>query len=594
MNSTLSPSSTARRIIDQLVQEGVKTFFGIPGGPVCALFEAIRLHPEARLVLVQHEASAGMIAAAFHKASNEVPCIVVTSGPGITNSITGIANLYLERCPALVLAGDVSWQSSGRILAQDSGFQGIDTTHLMAPVTVYRDRLVTSNGALGKTRAALRASQVRSRRGPALLVIPLDVSYAECHDPDALTLKITHHEDREYKRMFDAQKEEIRDLLRNAQRPLVVVGHGARPETTAILEMIEALDVPFVTTPRAKGVMPETHPLSLRNGGMAASMWARRYTETPPDVCVVLGSDLDDTAVGTTKYVSEKTLLIHVDIDPSVFSRNFATYIALQQDIGEFCRDISHAMMCITVPKRVNRQLDYAKNVSPFDQPEPHKVASSSPALIRPDALMRDLAAEMKKNEKARVYTDIGEHMLFALHYLTSRGMVSTGDTPDFNIQLELGSMGSGICGAIGHALAHPEHHVICVTGDGCMQMYGSEVMTAHRERLNVTFIVFNDGRYNMVHHGMKQLFGEAEQYSQGSTDFAMWAASQGIHAAHIDGVGDLKAILQSFRVMRRKNPRPCVINVDVDPEVRIRGGGRVEALQQMSMSAVEAEKVLV
>jgi acetolactate synthase-1/2/3 large subunit len=171
--------------------------------------------------------------------------------------------------------------------------------------------------------------------------------------------------------------------------------------------------------------------------------------------------------------------------------------------------------------------------------------------------------------------TDIGEHMLFALHYLTA-------SAPDaFHVQLNLGSMGSGIAGAIGLALADRTRPVVCIAGDGGMQMAGMEALVALRERLPVLFVVFNDGRYNMVHHGMRQIFGEASAYDAPRIDFSAWAAAFGMPAVVVSRPAEVdRDLLRDLLA----HGGPALIDARIDASVRIRGGGRVEALQHMSM----------
>jgi acetolactate synthase-1/2/3 large subunit len=190
---------------------------------------------------------------------------------------------------------------------------------------------------------------------------------------------------------------------------------------------------------------------------------------------------------------------------------------------------------------------------------------------IAPHRVIADLDAALPD---AVWVSDIGEHMLSALHYVTARG-------PDrFFIQLALGSMGSGIAGAIGMALGTPHRRVICVCGDGGMQMAGSEVLVAVRERLPIVFVVFNDGRYNMVHHGMKALYGTTHQWDTAFVDFAEWGRAMGIASCRIESPGEITSDLIDGLL---DGGGPVILDVRIDREVRIRGAGRVEALQQMS-----------
>jgi acetolactate synthase-1/2/3 large subunit len=198
---------------------------------------------------------------------------------------------------------------------------------------------------------------------------------------------------------------------------------------------------------------------------------------------------------------------------------------------------------------------------------------------IPPHRAVADLQEAM--GAEARFVTDIGEHMLFALHYLTARG------PQDFHIQLNLGSMGSGIAGAAGLALADRERPVVCICGDGGMQMSGMEILTSLKMRLPVLYAVFNDSRYNMVHHGMKQLFGHAEAYDTPSIDFSAWARAMGIPAVTIRQGGEINSSLVSELLA---TGGPALLDIHIDREVRLRGGGRVEALQHMSVLTQHAQ----
>jgi acetolactate synthase-1/2/3 large subunit len=300
-------------------------------------------------------------------------------------------------------------------------------------------------------------------------------------------------------------------------------------------------------------------------------MWARRYTAAPVDVCLALGTDLDDSSTGATPYLGERGKLVHVDLDARVFGRNVPTALGVNADLGLFaaalCEEIGSTGL---VNGRARVALRDARSVSPYEVAEP---GSDGAHPVRSHRLLADLEAAV--GPRTRVVTDIGEHMLFALHYLTAAA-------PDsFFVQLNLGSMGSGIAGAIGLALADPLRPVACVTGDGCMHMSGMEALVAIREQLPILFVVFNDGRYNMVHHGMRQIFGEAAGYESPPVDFAAWARAMGMPSAVVSRPGELtRALVDSLL----QAGGPGLIDARIDPAPHIRGGGRVEALQKMSI----------
>lgn len=325
----------AHRLVRALVQAGVDTFFGIPGGPVSPVFDAILNTAGARLIESRHETGAAFAAADYQRASGRTPAVVVTAGPGATNAVTGIVSAHLERVPMLVICGDVAWAAEGGRLLQDSGPEGIAVESMLGNVTratvrVAQARTVTSQGL-----AALEAAQNPLNPGPALLVLPIQLGRAVTPTGSVSAAR------------FEVQARPPRDVveataeaLANARRPLLVLGAACRPHAAAVRRLVDALNVPFVTTPQAKGVVSELHPRSLRHGGLAASMWAREYTSQGVDVALALGTDLDDCSVGPTRYVAEGGKLIHVDLNSAVFGRNLPTELGVVADLAAFAEDL--------------------------------------------------------------------------------------------------------------------------------------------------------------------------------------------------------------------------------------------------------------
>jgi acetolactate synthase-1/2/3 large subunit len=197
--------------------------------------------------------------------------------------------------------------------------------------------------------------------------------------------------------------------------------------------------------------------------------------------------------------------------------------------------------------------------------------------VISPQRAIADL--QHAAGPDARFITDIGEHMLFALHYLTAKG-------PDsFDIRLGLGSMGSGIAGAIGLAIGNPSQRVVCVCGDGGMQMIGMEALVAIQRKLPILFAVFNDARYNMVYHGMKEVCGREASFETPWVDFVKWGRALGMDGARIHHPGQLTPRVVDRLLMRG----PAILDIRIDRDKRLKGGGRNEALTQMSMPQEES-----
>jgi acetolactate synthase-1/2/3 large subunit len=530
------------------------------------LFDAILRSPGSTLIESRHETNAVFSAVGYWRATGKVPVVVVTAGPGATNVITGVVSAHLERVPMLVICGDVAWASSGGRLLQSLGREGIGIEDMLKNVTRATMRVALPRSAASQAIAALRAATNLENPGPALLVVPIDCGASpveSSHQIESIRTAITSQID-------DHVVLDVAQMLATARRPLIVVGAACRPHARAVQRMIETLRIPFATTPQAKGIIAEDHPYSLRNLGMAGSWWARRYTAGDVDVALAIGTDLDDVSIGPTPPVGPDGALIHVDLDPTVFNRNFPTRLGITCDLGPFVRRL----------REVARELDLfnpnaatvmaeAVQGSPFDF-ETFRT-DDSPTLA-PHRVIHDLEAAVGSD--ATFITDIGEHMLFALHYLTSVGPKS------FAIHLGLGSMASGICSAIGHAIGNRDRRVVCICGDGGMQMAGSELLVAAKLRLPIVYAVFNDARYNMVYHGYKQQFGDEAPWDTPWVDFVGWARSMGMPGARIDRPGQITAALLDEL---GAESLPIVLDIRHDASVRIRGAGRVEALQHMS-----------
>ncbi|MFO0650332.1 MAG: thiamine pyrophosphate-binding protein [Polyangiales bacterium] len=566
-----APRPAARHLVEALVAEGVETFFGVPGGPVSPIFEAVLATPGARLVASRHESAAAFAAMGHHRATGRVSAVLVTAGPGATNALTGVAAASTEAVPMLVISGDVPWASTGGRHVQDCGPEGLSIEAMFASVTRATVRVARAASAASQGLAALQAALTPYREGPALLVIPMDVAREPTDAAPLPRLSMRAASPAP----ADAVRETAR-LLASAARPLVVVGAGARRDAGRVRALLDALDVPFMTTPRAKGIVSEEHPRSLRNGGLAASWWARRYTSAGVDAALVLGTDLCDIDTGPTPPIAPDGTLVHVDMNPAVFNRSHRAALPVTADLGDF----ADALRALVVTSGVRNPRGpalaaEARARSPFDAPD---FARDEAPQITPARAVADL--ERAAGPDARFVSDIGEHMLAALHYLTA-------STPErFTIHLGLGSMTSGIASAVGISLADRRRRVVCICGDGGVQMASMEALVAARERLPIVYAVFNDARYNMVHHGYKQLYGVEASWEMPPVDMVAWAASLGVRGARIDHPGEIDAALLDDLT----RDGPCVLDIRIDREARIRGAGRNESLAHMSLPVVREE----
>jgi acetolactate synthase-1/2/3 large subunit len=558
--------TAAASMVELLCSMGVETFFGVPGGPIIPVFHAILNHPRARLIEARQETHGIFAAMGLYRATNQVSAVAVTAGPGATNVVTGVAAAYLERVPMIVLCGDVPWLSTGRKLLQDTGPYGLGIERMLQGITRAVVRVSKAESAAAQLRAAIEAALDPSSPGPVLVVVSVDWSGARAQMPSLIGSSPHRVVDRPAP--TQGELDTIVRAFSAAQRPLVVVGAGCREAAPAVRHLIETLGAPFVTTPQAKGIVPEDHPLSLRTCGMAASFWARNYMRAKPDVALVLGTDLDDVATAGTPPVAPDGTLIHVDTDSSVFGRNFPTAIGAVYDVEAFATALADAARTLD-DSRYEGLIRQTKSVSPFDAPG-FETDASEP--LAPHRVIADL--ERAAGPHATFVTDIGEHMLFALHYVTATA------ARRFVIHLGLGSMASGIVSAIGHALGDSKRRVVCICGDGGMQMAGMELLVAIKHRLPIVYAVFNDARYNMVYHGYHHTFDSKAAWDTPFVDFAKWAESLGARGRRIERPGEITAELLNELTL----DGPVVLDIRQNADIRIQGDGRIEAVRQMSM----------
>lgn len=374
---------------------------------------------------------------------------------------------------------------------------------------------------------AVRLACNTQNPGPVLLILPFD-----CAMQKAVNIQVYSKLENENLPRFKGTSRVSMDLarrtvewIRDAKRPLLVIGPECRSCIGEVNRLVNRLGVPFVTTLGSKGLIDERHTLSLRNGGMGASLWAKRYTHGGVDVAVALGTALQEYEKRETPFVGERGKLVHVFNDSRVFNRSFRTSVGVVGEVEEFCEAVSEFLPTgQDFRKRMIDLMKVVRKMSPVNKVEVDK--NLDKVRVPPGEAMLALCKALPKN--GFVFTDAGEHAVHASHYLTIR------EGQGFRSGISFDSMGSGIGMAIGFAVGNPSRPVLCICGDGGVQMSGMEMMTAVKYRLRVLFVIFNDASYNMVFHGMKELFGASDTYDTPEVDFEQWGKALGMRSVRI------------------------------------------------------------
>ena len=541
----------ADRLVEALVRVGVDTVYGIPGGAISPIYDALIAHPQIRVVHVRHETSALYMAIGHTRARpGSLPCVLVTSGPGVTNALTGLAAASGEGAPVLVIAGEVPRSRFGRHALQEGSPETLDVVNVVRTVTRSSASITLPGHAVYQVIEAAR--RARAMRGPVFLSLPLDVAVAEVPastylasaalppQPDAAALAAAG------------------EALRRARRPLFLLGSGARGAAQAVCHLTARMRIPVITSPKAKGVVPETmrHCMGVfgYGGHPSAAQWLQRH---PPDVVVALGCGLTEPSTNSWSTALQASgTMIQVDVDPSRFGRNYRTDIAIECDVATAVSSFAEALdgrPPWDLPLTGVTRYEHAKPTDPDGALAPGRVIATLQEELPPTTL----------------YTaDIGEHLLFAIHYL------ALARADQFTASLAFGSMGSGIGAAIGLKLASPERPVVAICGDYGFQMYGMELNTCVQERLDVTFVVMNDARMRMVEAGLGRNYGRALPMHGPLVDFAAVARGHGARGFVARTLDELREALTS-----PSDQGPSVIDVRIDPASSFPMNARVQEI---------------
>lgn len=564
--------TVSRLILDQLKREGVRTVYGIPGGPATPLFDAFHGEPGLRLVAPRHEAGAAFMALGDARVRGGLGVCLLTTGPGATNAITAVAAARADALPVLVLTAQTATSSFGKGSLQDSTESGVDTVALFRPVTKMSAMLANPAAAGSVLRQALRTA-LTGRRGPVHLSIPTDFMRRPAED-----VGVPPSEYRSEPRLFD--REAVRRcaaVLLDARRPAVLAGHGVNlaGAQAELLELAELLSLPVATTPKGKGAFPETHPLSLRVFGLASSPCSERYLLSEgTDALLVVGSSLHENSTCGWDPRLGAGLVLQQDIEPAVIGRNYPVAVAMAGDAKTTLRELLFELR-----RRLGRGeppagvrgafARFKAGVPSFLDP----VAMASDAVpIKPQRLMAELDAALP--DDAMIFLDVGANTLWATHYLTA-----TGRNAFIHNWGEFAAMGYGVAAAVGGKLAAPERPAIAIVGDGGFAMAGMEVSTAVTENVAVLWIVLNDARLNAVYHGQSlQYEGRTIGTEFRRMDVAGVASALGAWTRRVLHPGDLAGAVAAAMACGR----PAVLDVRIDAAEAPPIHSRVRALDKL------------
>jgi acetolactate synthase-1/2/3 large subunit len=526
----------AEILVQALVHEGVEAIFGYPGGAVLHIYDELwRARDRLTHYLVRHEQGAVHMAEGYARSSGRVGVALVTSGPGATNAITGIANAYMDSTPIVVITGQVPTPLIGT-----DAFQEVDTVGITRPCVKHNYLVRDVRDLAAVVHEAFHLAST-GRPGPIVIDIPKDVSAATtaCSSLEHISFPCLELRPQpETKPLNRAVKEILR-----AERPVLYVGGGIVSSGAAeeLLSLAEALQLPVTPTLMGLGAFPSAHPLSLGMLGMHGT-YAANMAVAESDLLIAVGVRFDDRVTGKLATFAPQARVIHIDIDEANIGKNRAPEISITADAREALINLSATIATherCEIDSSIGRREIWWERLRAWQRDQPLRFSGST-EHIKPQHVIRELFR--LTHGEALIVTDVGQHQMWAAQYYPlkrSRQWITSGG---------LGAMGFGVPAAIGAQMAKRDQLVVAVVGDGGFQMTNQELAMAVQYDLPVKILIMNNGYLGMVRQWQEMFYDRtySEVDLSVSPDFVKLAEAYGAFGRRATRPDELAEVLEA------------------------------------------------
>jgi acetolactate synthase I/II/III large subunit len=511
----------AQIMIKCLEMEGVDYVFGLPGGAILPTFDAL-YDSKLKFILVRHEQGATHMADGYARATGRPGVALVTSGPGATNTVTGLATAYMDSVPLVCITGQVATHAIG-----SDAFQEADVVGITRPVTKHNYLVKDVKDIVRVMREAFYIAST-GRPGPVLVDFPVDVSRAECEFewPESVNIRSYNPKPAYDAKTFDkAQIEKAAKAIMESKKPVLYVGGGAvvSGADKEILELVEKTGIPITTTVLGLGIFPETHELSLRMLGMHGTHYAN-YSVQNSDMLIAIGARFDDRVTGKIDKFAPHAKIVHIDIDPSSIQKVVKVHYPIIGDIKPVLRELNKQVGNLRPQIK-----DWHAQIEAWKKKHPLKYDKND-STIRQEYVI-DKLGEITKH-KAVVTTGVGQHQMWTAQwygFCKPRNMITSGG---------LGTMGFGLPSAIGAQLGRPNEVVVCVDGDGSFQMTMCELVTASYYKVPVKIFLMDNSHHGMVRQWQELFYRQrysASVLGPSNPDFVKVAQGCNVFAVRVD-----------------------------------------------------------